>query len=82
MSVDIYVSGVRTEHCVTLLTIVKINIGKGEHIMSYFDNNDKDYLVQEIERFLEQYTLAELMEVISACVETKENEYISGSSNQ
>lgn len=42
--------------------------------MSAFDNRDKDNLLSEIEEFLENHTLSELLEIIHYVVEWKEQE--------
>ena len=40
--------------------------------MSVFDNNEKDNLLSEIEDFLENHKLSELMEIIRYAIENEE----------
>lgn len=42
--------------------------------MSWFGNADKDYLLEELEVFLERHTVSELLEVVKAAVERKEGQ--------
>ena len=39
---------------------------------NYFGNSEKDNLLEAMERFLENHTVAELLEVASAAVESVE----------
>jgi len=42
--------------------------------MSWFDNVDKDRLLEGLEDFLESYTVSELIEVVKAAIERKEEQ--------
>lgn len=42
--------------------------------MSWFDNTEKDNLLDEVTRFLENHSIAELMEVITQAIDRKEND--------
>lgn len=42
--------------------------------MSYFGNNEKDNLVEEIMDFLQNHPVSELLQVVSYAAECKENE--------
>ena len=42
--------------------------------MSWFGNADKDRLLEELEDFLESHTVSELLEVVKAAVERKEEQ--------
>lgn len=42
--------------------------------MSYFDNRPKDYLLEDVKKFLENHSITELMEVITYAIECKEND--------
>ena len=44
--------------------------------MSVFDNTEKDNLEFEIRTFLENHTIADLMEVVAWCIDGKEIDYI------
>lgn len=42
--------------------------------MSWFDNAAKDNLLEEVSRFLEDHSIAALMEVITQAIYRKEND--------
>ena len=43
--------------------------------MSRYDDNDKDGLAYELEEFLENHTIYELLKIVADAVATKESEY-------
>ena len=45
--------------------------------MSYFGNDDKDNLLEELEYYLKEHTIEDLMQVVTYAVSNKEQEYIS-----
>ena len=45
--------------------------------MSYFGNKDNDDLLEEIEYYLKEHTIEDLMQVVTYAVSNKEHEYIS-----
>ena len=42
--------------------------------MSYFGNDDKDYLLEEIRDFLNKHNVSTLLEVVYHAIRCKENE--------
>lgn len=42
--------------------------------MSWFDNAEKDNLLEEVSMFLKDHPVAELMEVITQAIDRKEND--------
>ena len=40
--------------------------------MNWFGNTEKDYLMDEIERFLSEYPVSELLEIVKCAVEQHE----------
>ena len=40
--------------------------------MSYFDNYEKDNLLYDMEAFLENHKISDLLEIVQAAIETEE----------
>jgi len=49
----------------------------GGHTMSYYDNDEKDYLKQEIDNFLEHHTISEFLKIVYDCVRDRDNEDVA-----
>lgn len=45
--------------------------------MSYYDNDEKDYLKQEIDNFLEHHTISEFLKIVYDCARDRDNENVA-----